>query len=82
MPSLDRTASHRKGIVDRFETLSERERQIFQLIAGAHGNKAIASLLSISLSTVETHRAHILQKLHLHDTAELVSYAVRKSIIS
>ena len=71
-----------KGIVDRFDSLSEREREIFQLIAEAHSNKAIADLLSISPATVETHRAHILQKLDVHNTAELVLYAVRKGIIS
>jgi len=71
-----------KGMTDRFESLSEREREIFQLIAEAHSNKAIADLLSISPATVETHRAHILQKLDVHNTAELVLYAVRKGIIS
>ena len=71
-----------RGIVDRFELLSEREREIFQLIAEAHSNKAIADLLSISPATVETHRAHILQKLDVHNTAELVLYAARKGIIS
>jgi two-component system, NarL family, response regulator NreC len=71
-----------KGIVDRFESLSEREREIFQLIAEAHSNKEIADLLSVSPATVETHRAHILQKLDVHNTAELVLYAVRRGIIS
>jgi DNA-binding NarL/FixJ family response regulator len=71
-----------KGVVDRFETLSEREREIFQLIAEAHSNKEIADLLSVSPATVETHRAHILQKLDVHNTAELVLYAVRRGVIS
>lgn len=71
-----------KGIADRFETLSEREREIFQLIAEGHSNKAIADLLSISPTTVETHRARILQKLDLHSTAEVVLYAVRRGVIS
>ncbi len=71
-----------KGIVDRYEALSEREREIFQLIAEGHGNKAVADLLSISVATVETHRAHILQKLDVHSTAELVLYAVRRGVIS
>jgi two-component system, NarL family, response regulator NreC len=70
------------GIADRFETLSEREREVFQLIAEGHSNKEIADLLSISLTTVETHRAHILQKLDIHNTAELVLYAVRRGVIS
>ena len=71
-----------KGIVDRYDALSEREREIFQLIAEGHSNKAIAELLSISPATVETHRAHILQKLDVHNTAELVVYAVRRGVIS
>jgi DNA-binding NarL/FixJ family response regulator len=71
-----------KGVVDRFESLSEREREIFQLIAEAYSNKEIADLLSVSPATVETHRAHILQKLDVHNTAELVLYAVRRGVIS
>jgi DNA-binding NarL/FixJ family response regulator len=72
----------KKGMVDRYEALSEREREIFQLIAEGHSNKEIADLLSISVATVETHRAHILQKLDVHNTAELVLYAVRRGVIS
>jgi two-component system response regulator NreC len=71
-----------KGITDRFDSLSEREREIFQLIAEGHSNKVIATLLSVSVATVETHRAHILQKLDLHNAAELVLYAVRRGVIS
>ena len=71
-----------KGIVDRFESLSEREREIFQLVAEGHSNKEIAELLSVSPATVETHRAHILHKLDMHSTAELVRYAVRRGVIS
>ena len=71
-----------KGITDRFDSLSEREREIFQLIAEGHSNKAIADLLSVSPATVETHRAHILQKLDVHNAAELVLYAVRRGVIS
>lgn len=71
-----------KGISDRYEALSEREREIFQLIAEGHSNKEIAEVLSISPATVETHRAHIFQKLDLHNTAEVVLYAVRRGVIS
>jgi DNA-binding NarL/FixJ family response regulator len=70
-----------KGITDRYDSLSEREREIFQLIAEGHSNKDVADLLSISVATVETHRAHILQKLDVHSTAELVLYAVRRGVI-
>jgi len=71
-----------KGIVDRYETLSEREREIFQLAAEGRSNKAIAQLLSVSPSTVETHRGSILRKLDVHSSAELVLYAVRRGVVS
>jgi DNA-binding NarL/FixJ family response regulator len=71
-----------KGIEDRFDALSEREREIFQLVAEGHSNKEIANILTVSPATVETHRAHVLQKLDLHSTAELVLYAVRRGVIS
>lgn len=70
------------GVADRYETLSEREREIFQLIAEARTNREVAELLEISPATVETHRARILQKLDIHNTAELVLYAVRRGVIS
>jgi len=72
----------KKGIVDRYEALSEREREVFQLVAEGRSNKDVADLLSISVATVETHRAHILQKLDVHSTAELVLYAVRRGVIT
>lgn len=70
-----------RGITDRYDSLSEREREVFQLIAEGKSNKEIAEILFISPSTVETHRAHILEKLDLHGAAELVLYAVRRGII-
>jgi DNA-binding NarL/FixJ family response regulator len=70
-----------KGIIDRYESLSEREREIFQLIAEGKANKEIAAILSISPSTVETHRARIMEKLDLHSAAEIVLYAVRRGVI-
>ena len=70
------------GFADRYETLTAREREIFQLIAEARSNKEVAALLDISPATVETHRARILQKLDVHNIAEVVLYAVRRGIIS
>ena len=67
--------------VDRYETLSDREREIFQLVAEAKTNKEIAALLGISPSTVETHRARIIQKLDLHSATEIALYAVRRGVI-
>jgi len=70
-----------RGVTDRFDTLSEREREVFQLIAEGHSNKDIAGVLSISPGTVETHRARIMEKLDVHSVAEIVLYAVRKGIV-
>ena len=70
-----------RGITDRYDTLSEREREVFQLIAEGYSNKEVAELLHISPATVETHRAHIMEKLDLHSTAELVLCAVRKGVV-
>jgi DNA-binding NarL/FixJ family response regulator len=70
-----------ENAVDRYESLSEREREIFQLVAEGKTNKEIAALLFISPSTVETHRARIMEKLDLHSAAEIVLYAVRRGAI-
>jgi len=70
-----------RGITDRFDALSEREREVFQLIAEGHSNKEIAGLLNVSPGTVETHRARIMEKLDVHSAAEIVLYAVRKGVI-
>ncbi len=66
---------------DRYESLSDREREIFQLVAEGKANKEIAALLFISSSTVETHRARIMEKLDVHSAAEIVLYAVRRGVI-
>ncbi len=65
---------------DSFELLSPREREILQLIGEGWANKEIANRLHLSVYTVETHRARILEKLDLHSAAELILYAVRKGI--
>ena len=71
-----------KGAVDSYDLLTSREREILQLLAEGKANKEVATALNISPYTVETHRSHILEKLNLHNPAELVLYAVRKGIIS
>ena len=64
------------------DSLSERVRENFQLVAEGRSSKEVAALLSVSPATVETHRAHILQKLDVDNTAELVLYAARRGVIS
>jgi len=71
-----------KGEVDSYDLLTSREKEILQLLAEGKANKEVASALNISPYTVETHRGHILEKLNLHNPAELILYAVRKGIIS
>jgi len=71
-----------RGITDRYDTLSEREREVFQLIAEGRVNKEIAEILGLSPSTVETHRARIMEKLDMHNAVEIALYAVRRGIIS
>ena len=70
------------GAEDSYELLTNREREVLQLVAEGKSNKEVANLLNLSLYTVETHRTHILQKLNLHTVPELILYAVRKGIIS
>ena len=72
----------RSGAEDSYDLLSPREREILQLVAEGKSNKEIASLLNLSVYTVETHRAKIMQKLNLKGVPELILYAVRKGIIS
>lgn len=71
-----------KGLQDSYELLTEREREVLQLIAEGKSNKEVATILDLSVYTVETHRTNLMQKLNLHNTAEIVLYAVRKKIIS
>jgi two-component system response regulator NreC len=70
-----------KGLDDSQDLLTDREREILQLLAEGRTNKEVANALNISSTTVETHRSHILRKLNLHSTADLILYAVRKKII-
>ncbi|MGE5646943.1 MAG: response regulator [Acidobacteriota bacterium] len=70
------------GVTDSYELLTDREKEVLQLLAQGKTNKDVAALLDVSPYTVETHRTHIMQKLNLHNTAEIVLYAVRKKIVS
>ncbi|MDE3195691.1 MAG: response regulator transcription factor [Acidobacteriota bacterium] len=67
---------------DPYGSLTARERQIYQLLAEGLSNKEIANLFDISLHTVETHRARIMEKLGLHTAAELVISAVRRGLVA
>jgi RNA polymerase sigma factor (sigma-70 family) len=71
-----------RGLQDSYDLLTEREKEVLQLLAEGKTNKDVALLLNLSPNTVETHRTRLMQKLDLHSTAEIVLYAVRKQIIS
>jgi DNA-binding NarL/FixJ family response regulator len=71
-----------RGLEDSYDLLTDREREVLQLAAEGKPNKEIAGVLGIGVTTVETHRTHILQKLGLHSVPELILYAVRKGIIT
>lgn len=71
-----------RGSEDSYELLTAREREVLQLLAEGRSNKDVATVLGLSLYTIETHRANILQKLNLRGTPELILYAVRKGVIS
>ena len=72
----------RSGTEDAYDLLTPREREILQLIAEGKSNKDIANLLNLSVYTVESHRANLMEKLHVRGLPELILYAVRKGIIS
>ncbi len=71
-----------RGLRDSYDLLSDREKEILQLLAEGKSNKEVATTLDLSTYTVETHRTHIMQKLNLHSAADIVLYAVRTKIIS
>lgn len=72
----------RSGTEDAYDLLTPREREVLQLIAEGKSNKDIASLLNLSVYTVESHRANLMEKLNVRGLPELILYAVRKGIIS
>lgn len=71
-----------RGLSDTYDLLTDREKEVLHLLAEGKTNKDVASMLDLSPYTVETHRTRIMQKLNLHNTAEIVLYAVRKKIVT
>ena len=71
-----------RRVKDSYDLLTDREREVLQLLAEGKSNKEAAAVLHLSPYTVETHRTNLTQKLGLHNTAEIVLYAVRKGIIA
>jgi two-component system, NarL family, response regulator NreC len=71
-----------KGLQDSYDLLTAREKEVLQLLAEGKANKEVATALNCSVNTVATHRMHLMQKLYLHSSADIVLYAVRKRIIT
>jgi NarL family two-component system response regulator LiaR len=67
--------------VTEADTLTPREREVLQLIAEGKTSREIADILSLSIKTVQSHRASLMQKLDLHDRGDLIKYAIQKKII-
>ncbi len=66
---------------DPYNQLTTREREVLQLIAEGKTNRTIAEMLELSVKTVDTHRAHLMRKLDIHDQTSLVKYAIRRGIV-
>ncbi|MCI0602819.1 response regulator transcription factor [bacterium] len=66
---------------DPYERLNDREREVLQLIAEGHTNKAIADILFISPKTVDNHRTNLMRKLNIHSAADLVRWATKRGLV-
>lgn len=71
----------RAATLDRYETLTARERAVLHLAAEGHTNAEVATRLGISARTAEAHRSNLMHKLDLHTQAELIRYALRRGIV-
>ena len=71
-----------RGLTDTYHLLTDREKEVLQLLAEGRSNKEVATLLDLGLSTVETHRGQIMERLGIHDLAGLVRYAIRTGLVS
>ncbi len=76
-----RSLQQRK-LQDSYELLTDREKEVLHLLAHGKSNKEAAIALDVSTNTIESHRMSLMKKLNLHNTAEIVLYAVRKKIVS
>ena len=73
-------SDYRKHVTNPLDLLSSREREVLQMIAEGKTNKEIATILNLSVYTVDAHRGRIMEKLNLHSTTELVKFAIRNGL--
>ena len=71
-----------KGSQDPYEQLTNREREVFKLVAEGHTTQEIAAMLVLSPKTVERHKTNLMSKLDIHNRTELIKFALRKGIIT
>jgi len=69
------------GVPAAADPLTSREAQVLKLVAEGHTSKEIAVLLGLSVKTAESYRAHVMEKLDIHETAGLVRYAIRRGLV-
>ncbi len=79
--ALAREAPAAAGAADPYELLTDREKQVFKLVAEGKSNKDIAQMLTVSVKTAMTHRQHMMEKLHLHNRTDLVRLALKLGIL-
>jgi DNA-binding NarL/FixJ family response regulator len=72
---------HPEGAEDPYGTLTTREREVFHLVVDGKTTKEVAKALGISPKTAENHRTRLMEKLDVHNTAELVRYAARRGLL-
>src|SRR5579862_2297375 len=72
---------YRRHVTNPIDLLSSREREVLQMLAEGKTNKEIATVLNLSVYTVDAHRGHIMEKLNLHSVNELVRFAVRNGLV-
>ena len=73
-------SDYRQNVTDPADLLTKREREVLQLIAEGKTNKEVATKLNLSVYTVDSHRAKIMEKLNLHSTGELVRFAIKHGL--
>lgn len=74
-------ADPQRGVGDPWEALTDREKQVFRLVAEGKSNKEVADVLGISVKTAMSHREHVMEKLSLHNRTELVRLALKLGVI-
>ncbi len=74
-------SDYRKNVADPLDLLTNREREVLKLIAEGKTNKEIATILNLSVYTVDSHRGKVMEKLNLHSTGELVRFAMKHELI-